>query len=524
MLDVFRIKGGKTHEMYWHVPAETAQMSLGRPEKLKHRTVQEYMRSVHGDAPSKLKYGSNDSALQYLNTPRRWQMPERIWQAEWLIQPSKFEPITRGGRKRYEEWARILHDVKLRIWGSAYGSKVENTEIIGARGPWPSGMAEEHRRGQVFVLRDALDFLIESRRAEQAPLKSTFVHVLEPYNPEQGPALADVEVLRGETSEAADGCAVRLKVRRGSSEDKTSDLIVATTVNGGAFRRSDIRLRGRLGMVCRDDLGIVLYDGTELQTEGLGVVLEPGWRSELVDVVGDLTGHVGESALIVACPHPLPTDETLAGQMLTVNHQISDIHTTGYTIDRIRSIGQRRYRIDLRGQPPFIQFRTLVRKLDKENFTHVYGSSPNSKGACCGLFQGRRIRFPRTGFSCAIKAMLWARQSGTDLIEMETSPKETDVAVGDPLIIHTIQPGDEVVIPSLFAARASEAKKDHVELQMFASGTATLRIPDDYQPVSLVSGGKPIPFEQKVSEGHVAVTIDHNTIRDGCAVLSLSAR
>jgi len=524
VLDVFRIKGGQRHEIYWHVPAESARVSLGTPETLKQQTVQEYLRSATGDAPSDGKYGPNDSALAHLNAPRRWEMPNRAWQAEWLVQPSRFEPVTPKGRKRYAPWARLLHDVQLRMWGAVRGSRAEDAEILRARGPWPSGMAEEHRRGKVFAFEDALDFLIESRRAQEAPLQSTFVHVLEPYDPEQGPTLSEVEVLEGETTDAADGCAVWLRVREGSGEDRASDVLVATTVDGGAFRRSDIQLRGRLGMACPDELAIVLYDGTELQTEGLGVTLEPGWYAKLEAVVGDLTGHVGESALVVTSAHPLPTDETLVGQMLTVHHQISDIHTTGYTIDRVRSLGQQRYRIDLRDQPPFIQYQSRLRKLDTKEPCYVYGSSPNTKGPCSGLFQGRQIRFQRTGVTRAIKAILWARTSGTDLIEMETPREKGDVAVGDPFVIYTIQPGDEVVIPSLFAARARKPGENRVDLRVFTTGTADLRIPDRYRLMSMTSGGKRAAFEQKTIRGQMSVTIDHGSISDGRALLSLSVK
>jgi len=522
MLDVFRIKGGKRHEMFWHVPAGTAETSLGQPEELKHQNVQEYMRSIHGSPSQQFKYSPKDSALKYLNTPKRWKTPTGVWRAEWLIQPSEFEPVTVEGRKRYKKWKEILHDVKLRIWGFVNGDEIENDEIITARGLWPSGMAEKSKRGSVVALADTLDFLIESRWSGEAPLTSTFVHLLEPYNPDQGPALVDVEELKGESDEATDGCAVRLKIRKGESKDQTSELLVATTVNGGDFQGQDVRLRGRLGMVCRDDLNLVLYDGIELHTEDFGVELEPGWRLKLVEVVGDLTGHPEESALIVDSTRPLPTDKTLVGQMLTVYHQISDIHTTGYTIDNIHSLGGSRYRIDLRGCPPFIQFKTRVRKLDENNSSRVYGSSPNTKGACGGLFQGRRILFQRTGFSSAIKAILWARESGTDLIEMETARGEGDIAVGDPFIIHTIQPGDEVVIPSLFAVRRDKMEKDHIDLKIFSTGTAKLRVPDHDRKISLVSKGQPVPFSHEKKGNQIEIIIDRNNIKDGCAVLRLN--
>jgi len=516
-LDIFRIKGGRRHDLYWHLPAQSPSTSLGEPEKLSYKTVREYMRAVHTYLP-KDEVVKTDKALRFLNRPRRWNMPDKMWQTEWAIQPSRFEPASPEGRKKYEEWARILHDVNLRIWGYAGGSKAEKTEIISARGPWPSKMVEKKRKGRLIALKDTLDYFIESRRAEEEPLESTFVHVLEPYNPGQQPVLADVEVLEGEGESAAGGCALRLKVQKDNRQDDTSNVFLATTLNGGAFHTKDIRLRGRLGMVCRDNLNLVLYDGVELQTRDVKVDLEAGWRLQLVEVIGDLSGRPEEGALVVDCAHPLPTDGTLAGQMLTVYHQISDLHTIGYTIKSIKHLREQRYRIDLQWGPPFIQNRMYVRKLDKKKPCHVYGTARLYKGSVMGLYQGRRIRFPRTGFSCAIRNV-----SGS--LELDTTPGENDIQVGDPMIIYSIQPGDTVVIPSLFAARAVKRDaRDDVELRIFTTGTATLRLPDSYQVTSLVSGGRRARFRKRKREGRLTITIDHNAIKDGRAVLSLSTR
>jgi len=451
--------------------------------------------------------------------------PDGVWWAEWLIQPSKFEPTSPEGRERYEKWSRLLHDVKLRVWGTVLGGEVERREILSARAPWLSGMAEEHRRAKVIALKDALDFFIESRRAEKEPLASTFVHVLEPYNSGQAPVLADVEVLAGETDDAAAGCAVRLNVRREDGEDKTSDLLVATTLNGGSFRARDIALQGRLGVACRHGPGLLLYDGTELQATDVGVTLEPGWRLKLVDPIGDLTGRPEQGALVADCARALPTDGTLTGRTLTVYHQISDIHTTGYTIERIEHLGQQRYRIDLRGKPTFIQNRMFVRKLVKDKPRHVYGTTWLYKGSGLGAYRGRRIRFPRTGFSCAIRQPLYVAKSGLDLLELDAVPGEGDIQVGDPMIVYSIQPGDALVIPSLFAARAVKSgRRNGLELRLFTTGTATLRLPEKFQVESLVSGRKRARFSERASQGQLAITIDHSGLNDGRAVLRLKAR
>ena len=522
-LDIFRLKGGRTHDLYWHLPADTPHTSLGVPEELASRTVQDYMRSAHPERPAET-VSRTDAALQFLAKPKRWQMPDGVWWAEWLIQPSTFEPTSPEGRERYEQWSRLLHDVRLRVWGAAVGGGVESGEIVSARGPWLSGMAEEHPRGKVIALKDALDFFIESRSAGKEPLESTFIHVLEPYNSDQGPALAAVDVLAGKTNKAAAGCAVRLRLKTERSADETRELLVATTVDGGAFRGRDIHLRGRLGMACAEGLGLVLYDGTELRTEHVGVALAPGWRLKLVDVIGDLTGHPGEGALVVDCSRALPVDGTLAGQMLTVYHRISDVHTNGYTIERVGRLRRRRYRIDLRGNPTFIQNRMFVRQLDSDNPRHVYGTTWLYKGNGLGLYRGRRIRFPRTGFTCAIRQPLFVVKSGLDLLELAATPGEDDVRVGDPMIVYSIQPGDTVVIPSLFAVRAAKREaRGRVDLRIFTTGTATLRLPDRYEVSSLVSAGEAARFSARTGKGELAITIEHSALRDGRAVLSLNA-
>ena len=216
-----------------------------------------------------------------------------------------------------------------------------------------------------------------------------------------------------------------------------------------------------------------------------------------------------------------PTDGTWSGGMLTVYHRISDSHTTGYTIERVQVAGPQRYRIDLRGRPPFIQFRARARELGKKNRHYVYASTHNAKGACYGIFQYRRIFFPRTRFATGIKSILWARKSGTDLIET-AEPLTADVRVGDSFVVHSIQPGDEVVIPSHFAARADGVRKDAPKLNIYTTGSAGLRLPDRYRAVSLVSGGRTIPLgPKKAGEG---VKIDRNDLRDGRAVVNLELR
>jgi len=143
----------------------------------------------------------------------------------------------------------------------------------------------------------------------------------------------------------------------------------------------------------------------------------------------------------------------------------------------------------------------------------VYGTTWLYKGGGLGLYRGRRIRFPRSGFSCAIRQPLFVVKSGLDLLELDAVPEENDVQVGDPIIVYSIQPGDTAVIPSLFAARASRKKRrSRVELRIFTTGTAALRLSDNYQVRSLVSGGKRARFSEQTGAGQLTITIDHSAI------------
>lgn len=536
VLDVFRIRGGLTHEVYWHVPAEPPESSLGPAGKLEQGTILDYMRAVHAHhkltepgqgASEAMRLGTvSNSALQFLNGPKRWAMPDGMWKMEWAVSPSKFAPVTPKGKELYAAWDRLLHDVKLRVWGGALGNDTVQREILNARGPWVSKIMET-RDGIHAAFKDALDYLIVLRRAEQAPLESTFVHVLEPYTPDQGSVLEKAEMLSADKDSGPEGCGVRLTVRDGRAEKQAKQVMVATTLDEGKFSSGDFCLDGRLGVICRDDLSLTLYDGTQLYAGDFGVSLEPGWRLKLLDVVGDLTGRPDESALIVSSDQPLPTDGTLVGQMLTVYHQISDIHTSGYTIDRVRRLRGRQYRIDLRWQPPFIQNSMFVREIGKDDRRYVYGTVWLHKGSSQGLYRGRRARFPRAGFSCGIvDAPHYIRGSLLDdLIELDTMPPEGAIQLGDAFVVYTIQPGDTVVIPSHFAARAQRvATEDNLELDICATGTAELLLPPGWEPKSMVSSGKSVRLRCGRKERQWVVTIDPEDIKDGRARLTLCKR
>ncbi|MDD4200934.1 MAG: hypothetical protein PHS19_06080, partial [Eubacteriales bacterium] len=336
-LDVFWLQGGTRHDMYMHAPSKNALGSLGPPKETGKATVAEYMKLVQ----------ERDIALSFLNKPSRWDMPKEVWQIDWLIQPSQFEPVNTIDRESYTPWKRILHDVKLRVWGKSFGSLTGNAEILSARGPWPSMTGPKNYRlgrfPKVIALKDAMNFIIESRIAQSRLLESTFVHIYEPYNPEQNSVLSSVKIEK----ETSSGCGVFLETKTGQN------ISVAVTQDGREFKLNDLQLNGRLGIMSKGALSLLLYDGTLFTTKHFGVNLDRGWRLKLIKVIGDISGNPKESALIVRSESSIPIDKTLCGQMLTVYHKSG--RTTGYTIDKVNSIPDNKYRIDLRWNPTFVE-------------------------------------------------------------------------------------------------------------------------------------------------------------------------
>ena len=63
-------------------------------------------------------------------------------------------------------------------------------------------------------------------------------------------------------------------------------------------------------------------------------------------------------------------------------------------------------------------------------------------------------------------------------------PKENDIQSGDLFIVHTIEPGDEVVLPSFFTCQPG---KEAGTVELYSSGVGELRFegmskPQPFQP------------------------------------------
>ena len=482
-VDVFRMRGGARHDLYWHVPSERVNTTLAEPTRIDAENLQSYLGvREHYDKLTGDTIQHYGRALKQIGSLHTHPMPSGVWRTDYHVQPHKFLPTSEAALKRYGVWPQLLHDVHLRLWGWAGGTPAQ-TQIIGARGPWPGILDEvDPRTGKptknaLVGFKDALDFLIPSRVAESPGLESTFVHVLEPHNPGQAQVIESVSVSDRSPMETGGGVTTRIALATGEQ------VILATTLNGETYRTEDVRLQGRFAAAIPDVGYLVLYDGRRFSTSGWDVQLEPSWRTKLLGVIGDLTGSPKESALIIRSDRALPTDATLVGRMLFVHHQANPRYTTGYTIAKVSPYGPQRYRIDLANTPPFIQHRLRAWKIDEDDPSILYQDFRMYWGVKERNYEDRRVRFLRTGFEAPLAWATWTN------LKLKQTPPPDAVQPGDPFIVYTILPGDEVVIPSHFACRGMKTG-DRRELQISSTGPVTVKAPG-CEPIQLRAADLP---------------------------------
>ncbi|MBA7483627.1 hypothetical protein ES707_19144 [subsurface metagenome] len=516
LIDIFRIKGGKRHDMYWHVPADSPETSLGTPRPIAKKNLREYF-TGRFNPQIKVK----DSMADIVSM-EKWVNPKGVWKASWLVEPGRYHPASKEDQEKfYAKWLKVLKGTRITMWGISFGGKPEKEEIITAKGPWATRMNERingKRYSGVVALKDAFSYLIESRIGKKPGLESTYVHVIEPHGAVEEGAIKDVEVYEGRRRDSAN--ALGIKVRCGDG----STIYVASTTNGeSSFKKRRIELKGRLGLISETKEGeagiIALYDGTYIKSPNVSLSIDKSWNAKLVGIVGDLTGIPQEQALIVETDRPIPLGKTLEGQMLTVYHQISNYHTTGYTIASVEQHGTGLFRINLAYHPTFIQHVMKVQKIDKNNPRLMCSDDWFFKGQGRGAYIGRRIRFPRTGFECAMagvpRSNFHCRNS--DRILLEKEPPSGKIKVGDPFIVYTIQPGDRVIIPSLFEAR-SEGNK----LKIASNGRAILKIKTESKSAVKVVGSEREPIRtSRIRGGFLEIRIEEEDLKDGLVTIEL---
>jgi hypothetical protein len=501
LVDIFRITGGQRHDLFWHFPAAAPAATFG-PGVPTTKNFAGYRSEKPVNAQEKTSPGA-----QFLTSLAVSPMPP-AWQATWTIDPEPYGPVTPAGKAAYasQGWKDALKKVKLRLWSAALGTPAAG-EIIQAKMPWPSNAPEPQLRG-VIAFKDGLDVLIESRRAAVPGLSSSFVHVLEPYKSE--PSLESVQINQAPAGDSKNGVIIRMVPKPG-----TNPVFFGSTTDARQVKDDTFSMTGRAGMIAPEALQANLYDGSEIRAGKMSLQIVPTWSCQLKTVVGDLSGNLLESALIISSATPLPLDAALVGQTITVNHKISKNHRSGYVIDKVSKLASGDYRLDLRGTPPFIHNKLIAVDRDPANRRMFLTDVWMMKGqGAQSLMSGRIALFPRTGFSTPIEGtrpcieMSVPSDAHTDRIILTTEPTADQVAIGDGFVVYSIQPGDEVVIPSFAAVKSvNNSGAGKTALELCTSSAMKLTLPLTSKKAVLETGKQKLDLPVIAEAGSTSLQI-----------------
>ncbi len=472
VLDVFRMSGGQRHDMFWHVPAPPPTNSLGAPTPLPTESLYQWYVENATPPPGWLKEteflfahyrdvlgAPYREELRQFTSPVTWSPDTNVWTSTWRIDPDRYTPATEQEKETYQPWREHLQPAGLRIWGHVSGGAASRYALLGARMPWNA-----QSDGDMDVL------AVHRQGSAGKPLHSSFTHILEPFTPEEGPALRNVEPI--ETSGHSTGNAGAWELRCVDGEP----VFVGTALAHGTFTSPQFAFAGRMAMVAPRVGDMVLFDGTHARAEHFAVTLETGYRAVLTNAVGDISGHPTQSALIVRSGRALPPGKRLAGQTLVVRHRTGGAHISTFEIEAITPEGGAGYRIDLRHNPPLIHNKLYVTRYTPDRPRRVTCDARLLDGVARPTGLGRRARFPRSGFETAVAGMTaWGPAgSWSRTLYLEDEPPPEQVREGDPMILFTVQSGDEVIIPSMFACTTRRAGDTQI-MTLLSTGEATVQ-------------------------------------------------
>ena len=426
LLDFFQLKGGKRHELAWHVAGERTSDNAG---KVAAPNFYEFCKKYCDPAP---EYRREDEYIftryffrtnpEYRREGTRWLNPavspavKGFRTTSWLVDPAKILPET-FGNNTFQPWRDGLPKVNLKLHSAAVGSPAQS-RFVQFRGDWASNAMASETYAQLISLDNALDFEVFQRQGGKAGLQSLYLSVLEPYTTGETPVLKNLELLEG----SADKAVLKLTSISGETMEITVDFANAP---------------GAPEFAVKSSAGQEISYGAKPFT------------GKLTAFAGDLTGEPEKSELTVAFDGDLPEDALAPGRYLQVHHATSPDHVSIYRIGETESLGGGAYRITLADNPPFIQHRFRVISTYK---SEVRLDMRTFAGVERPFGIGRKVRFPKTNWESTVTghrvegyAGWWARHYKlAELIPADVKPE-------DPVICYSIGIGDKVSIPDFNA-------------------------------------------------------------------------
>jgi hypothetical protein len=219
---------------------------------------------------------------------------------------------------------------------------------------------------------------------------------------------------------------------------------------------------------------------------------------------------------VIRSARPLPVDGTLKGRLVYVSHQCSPHLQSVYTIAAVARQQGDLWRLDLADAPPFVTQRARILKTDPEapcqlepDFQfHLISGRTN--------VEGRRIRFLRSGFETALVETAGAK------FTIAQAPPAGAVAKGDAFVVYSVQAGDQITIPSLFACTGEREGAGALRLKVSSTAAATLEVPGVHRRAEVESGGKKTALKPESVAGKATrLRLTAGLLRDGRATIWL---
>jgi len=492
VIDRLQVTGGRQHALLNSAWAERADDRLPKATvQADHLAAVLFGPTLPDDTPFYRDYRKVTGATTLAPADQSWDL---TWQQD-LGQWAPREPDGRFRRPIPEDQGKV----RMRLRGLDQGDG--RTRLVRAGGPWVGWLKQPLPDGQrvdgYVVFEGARDFLVELRQAaDDRPLRSSFVHVLEGFRDGESSALAAVAPLVAESVQGAERDWLALQLRWVTGE---VDQVIWQSAPGALRLPDGLETDARYAMVRRGVAGEVeaveLVAGTFLRADGMAVTGSGTYQGGLVDIIGDLTGTRQESALVAQSDAPWPGGPGLEGRQLLVQFQseLREPSNEGWRIAKAEGLPNGRTRFDLQDHAPLATSWHQVTELPADRPDTLRTWRPMVDHGNSPWYRGLAAWFPERGKTYRIQSTnaVGGGYGGDTLTLVGGANLAADgIRVGDWYVIYGVEPGCRVTVHNDLSWRREPSAAGRL-YALRATGTVTVRCDATRGPLAWRVGARP---------------------------------
>ena len=479
VLDIQKLSGGRSHTQYNSAWGERAEDAL--PEtRSDAATLAEALfgAELPEDTP-------HFRTFRHIRNVERLAAPGNTWDLTWKTDMAAYAPRPADDRPLQRPIPEDVGRVRLRMLGMTEADG--RTELLRASGPWIAWMRQPlpgggRIDGNVAFL-DGRDFLIERREADadEPPLESLFIHVMEGFPEGEASAIRSVERLEAVSTAGGERDVVVLRL---ALEAGHTDTVIYQSEKGAVRLPDGLETDARYALIRRaadgDVPAVETVRSTFLRAEGFEGEMRGDLTGTVVDLVGDVTGTRRESALIIRPDEPWPGGEHLADRQLLVrvDSDLRDPCKEGFRIQAVRALPDGLVRVDLQDYAPFAVSWHQVTMLPEDRPNVILTNRPMVSHGNAPWYRGINIWFPEHDRTLTIRSVNRVGGGyGGDTLEVleDVNLAEEGIRVGDWYVIYLVRPGMEVTVPNDLSWRREP--RDWEQYALRATGAVSVDTP-----------------------------------------------